>query len=350
MILMVTGARAQGEEIEPTLVNTSEKGSLLIFPWIEVYRNKANKLNKDTIVKINNDGIEPVTLHCLWVTETNHPTDFFLELERNQPAWFFASGQDTGQNVSVPNFSGERGEMLCFAISAEAEGGVQQPIAFNQLYGSATVLDYDLSFASAYDSWNFKANADSGLPVGKPGELSLTGAPGGYDACPKTLVTDFIAKGGKMGSYYNTGTKLYAVSCKQDLRQDSGPSTITALQLTAVNENSTKYTGMRQCMNFWFGGFLHEIAGPAGFGGYVFTSSHIHTDTGRLIIKGIESRACTGSQDSPLLAVKQDYWSVPTAAVWPLKRFKSAATTNTSGSVADPSGYIRYDYYTDPGF
>jgi hypothetical protein len=64
MILMVTGARAQGEEIEPTLVNTSEKGSLLIFPWIEVHRNKANKLDKDTIVKINNDGNQPVRLHC----------------------------------------------------------------------------------------------------------------------------------------------------------------------------------------------------------------------------------------------------------------------------------------------
>jgi hypothetical protein len=293
MTLMLTGARAQGDEIEPTLVNTTQKGSLLIFPWIEVHWNNANKLDKDTIVKINNDGIQPVRLHCFWVTETNAPTAFFLELERDQPAWFFASGHDSGQNVSLPSFSGERGELVCFAVSTK--GGVQRPIACNQLFGSATVFDYDLSFASAYDSWNFKANAASGLPVGTPGELRLTGAPGDYDACPETLVMDFVAKGGKMGSYYNTGTKLYAVSCKQDLRQDSEPSTKTNLRFVVENENGVKFTGASQCMIFWFGGFLHEIAPPAE---KHFTSSHIGTDTGGLTIKGIASTACT-SPDLP---------------------------------------------------
>lgn len=307
------------------VANTSQKGSLLIFPKVEVSDYS------DTIIEINNDYWKPVDVKCYWVDQYQHIEDFMFVITANQPVWFSArTGQGT---INAPPFIGKLGELKCWAVDRAGENS----ISFNHLYGEATIFHYDTKQSLGYNSWNFIARGVGlGHPVGKGGEILLTGADGGYDACPQYLVTDFVSTGSPFAldgkTVYGVDTDLTVVPCKQDLRQDRIP-TYTKLKYDIWNEDEVKYTGAYQCIKCWFEGYLHHSQN----GGEKFTYEGLHTSKGRLRITGVASTVCVPpAKPSPLLGIVFKKFYFPCGSL-----VESATNTNTAGY--DGTGFILWD-------
>src|ERR671922_981735 len=129
--------------------NTTQKGSLLIFPRIDV------SSKKDTIVRITNDYAKPVQLKCYFMDIEKNKVDFEFKLTNNQPFWFSASsGSGTLPVQPFPTFGGhDTGELKCWAVNAKGS----EQISWNHLVGSATIYDYDSRQAAEYNAWGFQA-------------------------------------------------------------------------------------------------------------------------------------------------------------------------------------------------
>ena len=199
----------------------------------------------------------------------------------------------------------------------------------------------------------------SGSAVGDPGNLQLTGAKGGYDACPQYLVTNFIPDGGESGILLQSArADLTLVPCKQDLRQDRTP-TCTKAKFDIWNANETKYTGAYRCIKCWYEGLLDEIdtqTPGAGYGGEKFTYPSLKTLVARFRVQGVASSVCKGkflkpdplnrgkfldvcpdgAAPSPLLGVM--------SYVLPNKNYpRIVAMYETAGAGADGSGFVLWD-------
>ena len=193
--------------------NTTQKGSLLIFPRIDVSGNK------DTLIRITNDYSKPVQLKCYFMDIDKNKVDFEVKLTMNQPFWFNAkSGDGTLHVQPFPTFGGNyTGELKCWAVSPN---GANQ-IAWNHLVGSATIYDYGSRQAAEYNAWGFEALASEGAIVGHPGRLDLDGV--SYDKCPRTLIGQFTPTTVKpIIPVPADGTvQLSVASCTQDLKRIS---------------------------------------------------------------------------------------------------------------------------------
>ena len=310
--------------------NTSQKGSVLIFPKIDTTTDDNN--TRDTIIQISNDYPRGVMVKCYWVDSDQTIQDFMFLITITQPVWFRASdGLGTAsynndvstQPMTVPPFfSNSVGELKCWAVNFEGTSEIN----WNHLYGTATVLDYHNMTAYEYNSFNFTARgfADLGQETGPGGDIVLSGANLAYDACPQYLMFNFfsyaptkdVAVDGEGQMVRFNKTDLTLVPCKQDLRQDRIP-TCTKAKFDIWNENETKYTGAYQCFKCWFEGYLNEIGttldpnGKAsGIGGAKFTYEGLHTMMGRMRVTGVASTVCNnifatckGQVNSPLLGI-----------------------------------------------
>jgi hypothetical protein len=279
------------------VANTSQKGSLLIFPKILVQsaffdgaglKAPGGSLGQppgyvNTFITIGNDYYQEVWVKCYWVDENQSIEDFMFRLTPNQPIYFNAALGYGEPEITVPPFVG-KGELKCWAVNAAGD----QQISWNHLYGNAFLVSEEM--VVPYNAWSFTARGVAqGAAVGKGGEILLTGAPGGYDACPTYLVTNFFSAEDRMDV---DNPDLTLVPCKQDLRQDRTP-TCTKAQFNIWNANETKYTGAYQCLKCWYEGFLDEIGtNPTGFGGEKFTWRALHTDVARFTVKGVPSTVC----------------------------------------------------------
>src|SRR5262245_55648396 len=72
----------------PNVSNGTQKGSLLIWPDIRVDGDW------DTIVRIQNDGVQSIDLTCYWMDGNKNRTDFHITMTRNQALWM---GAKTGR-------------------------------------------------------------------------------------------------------------------------------------------------------------------------------------------------------------------------------------------------------------
>jgi hypothetical protein len=259
------------------VANTSQKGSLLIFPLIvtdPALRNPtlAPVLDlSDTFVEISNDENNPVHIECSYINEAKGRVDFDFTLTAKATAsWDALTGDGVGAppfptNVAyrpIPGFGSVnpfRGELVCFAI----DQGAANQIAFNHLTGTATVVETaDLDAvqpkqAFRYNAWSFVARNAAGLPEadyviqGTPGLLALTGgAAGTYDACPTYNIATFNPNGAidPAGVTRTIDNDLSVVSCNQDLRQDFKLH-LTKLQFTVWNANENSFTGAFECVD-----------------------------------------------------------------------------------------------------
>jgi len=293
--------------------NTSQKGSVLIFPKIDTTWDDNNA--RDTIIQISNDYPRGVMVKCYWVDSDQTIQDFMFLVTITQPVWFRASdglgtasyNNDVSTNPMTvpPFFTNSVGELKCWAVNFE---GTSQ-INWNHLYGTATVLDYRNLTAYQYNSFNFTARglASLGQEVGKGGDIELSGANLAFDACPQYLIFNFfsfaptkdVAIDGEGQTIRFNKTDLTLVPCKQDLRQDRVP-TCTKAKFDIWNENETKYTGAYQCFKCWFEGYLNEVGTildpnsgkKTGFGGEKFTYWGLHTLMGRMRATGVASTVC----------------------------------------------------------
>jgi hypothetical protein len=152
--------------------NNSNKGSLLIFPLIDV-RTPAPVLGGtgvsatvapvDTLITLVNDASTPVLVKCYYRSSDTvptplassfqtaflkHSTDFTIPLTPNQPiTWSARTGEVVNQIGVPPRFVAppfavfadgarrETGELKCWAIGAN---GVQ--INHNHLFGVASIV------------------------------------------------------------------------------------------------------------------------------------------------------------------------------------------------------------------
>jgi len=282
------------------VANTSQKGSLLIWPKIVAYgvpESGSPTLQQgpglvDTYIFIGNDYYTDVWVKCYWVDWEQQIQDFMFRLTPNQPIVFSALEGLGDGFVTVPPFQGGVGELKCWAV--DAVGSNQ--IAFNHLYGNALLVQENAGVM--YNAWSFTARGVAqGSPVGTGGNLQLTGQTGGYDACPQYLVTNFIpAETMENGSAINPDLTL--VPCKQDLRQDRVP-TCTKAKFDIWNENETKFTGAYRCIKCWYEGFLHEIGAPYGYGGDKFTYWVLKTYAARFRVTGVASSVCVNKFKTP---------------------------------------------------
>ena len=126
----------------PNLAQTTQKGSLLIFPDIDV------RDSRQTIVRIQNDGPRDVQVKCHYLDAFKHRVDMQFGLTANQPFWFDAATGDGTEHVtpypSTPSngFANTdpkgAGMLACWVVDLE---GTNQ-LKWNHLAGTATVINH----------------------------------------------------------------------------------------------------------------------------------------------------------------------------------------------------------------
>jgi hypothetical protein len=338
------------------VANTSQKGSLLIFPLISVYDGE------DTLIEISNDHFRSVKVECYYVNERKGRVDFDFRLTGKQTvSW--SVGTREGDQVDVPrfpthgNFSGGdpypetnsyRGALICFATN----DAVTAQIAFNHLTGTATVVRNNIATAETvvpenssqafrYNAWSFVARNAAGLPErngvrqGTPGILHLTGdGAGTYDACPKYNIANFMPNRAQLGGLQTYANFLTVVSCNQDLRQDFDLH-LTKLQFTVWNSREVSFTGAFICVDSVNSVFLGERQ-PYLVNGSNFEYETLRTANARFQVSGVPSTQCNrqglpATQSSGLLGVLESN----------ISGYQKVGST-THGAGATP-GFVKWD-------
>jgi len=383
VVLML--AMANIASAKPSVANTSQKGSLLVFPKVIAFDNGTTGAEIDTYFFIGNDNTVGTWVKCYWMDNNQTVQDFFFYLTANQPV-VFSSFWGSSDYVPIPPFRGI-GTLTCWA----AKDDDSAPIKFNHLYGNAMIRYGDTATANAgkaifYNAYSFAADAN--LPNPNPNianqylnqlydivgdsslRLRLTGdappvAQRGYDACPQYLVFNFIPDGNALAAGYKPDLTLWP--CRQDLRQDRIP-TCTKAKFDIWNENEVKFTGTYQCFKCFFEGFLTDIGASAflnargpGYGGTKFTDAVLKTQSARARVQGIYSSVCVSSNTTGLPAVTpktkviggigcpnlvdgartatfNEAWGLTSAAITPLLGVVMYAADET---VIDPTNPIR---------
>lgn len=329
------------------VANTSQEGSLLIFPLITV--DSTNQA--DTLVEITNFGSRGVQLECYYVNQQKGRVDFDFFLTPHATAsWDVATLDAENAAPAVfptspgnPSYPGNlyEGELVCFAVKRD----LSTQISFNHLIGSATVVykaDTDAAqFKQGfrYNAWSFTARgglADN-KPVGTPGDLVLSGdAAGTYDACPQFNVANFSSNGSTLGSVTTIDNDLYAVSCNQDLRQDYVLH-LTKLLFTIWNANENSLTGAFQCADSVTKvGTGEDANGLTNASNFDFTTLRTHDASFQ--VQGIASTQCPGSENAGLLGLLTSSISINDASG--LEDQELGSTTSTAGS--EP-GFVLWD-------
>lgn len=329
-----------------TVANTSQKGSLLIFPKIQTAKDPGSgTVAVDTIVYLSNDSSDDVNLKCYWVDENQTSTDFTLTVEPYQPVAFSAHDSSGGLMG--------KGQLLCWAVDAEFDAQIQ----FNHLSGSALIqytapsgfAPSPVPSAVFYNAWAYKALKDPGPAHGGiVGLLPLDGKT--YDASPRYLYGHYTP-GETLSKTLTLQAELTLTPCRQDLRQDRTP-TCTNAKFDIWNENRTKFTGARQCLANWYEGFLEKLGndpsqkGP-GYGGNKFTAAMLQTFAAHFRVEGVKNTICNstkgcpqGSQvNSPLVGVLLYQSQFPEATP---DRVPYAGHT-LQGAGVDARGFIKWD-------
>jgi len=287
------------------VANTSQKGSLLIFPKIYIDLAAEGANFTDTWVTIGNDYFEDVWVKCYWVNSNQDIADFMFRLTPNQPIAFSAAyGTGLGDSgITVPAFTPYPytstkgfGELKCWAVNAAGD----QQISWNHLYGTAVIVQEN--GAVAYNAWSFAAKLALKANGGKAGEILLNGTDR-YDACPTYLVTNFVPAGITQTQNpwgREVDPDLTLVACKQDLRQDRTPTVVKA-KFDVWNENETKYTGAYQCVTCLWEGFLDKIT----YNSANFTIKSLKTPIARFRVQSADPAKCGNNNKtfSPFLGL-----------------------------------------------
>lgn len=352
--------------------NTSQKGSLLIFPAVTIDPENAS----NTLIEISNDSTNPIQVECYYVNEFKDRVDFDFFLTPKATASWDVLGRDgtigpapfpTGGSPTFTNFNPLpkdlvppdpfRGELICFAIKSTASGQAQ--VAFNHLIGTATVVfrqDVDAGQprqAYRYNAWAFIARNASGQAEadytvqGTPGFLQLTGnGAGTYDACPKYNIANFNPNRSTLGvspdRVITLDNDLSVVSCNQDLRQDPVLH-LTMAQFTVWSADETSYTGTWACidsiatigLDSQDSSGVHDVTN--------FNVETLRTANARFQVKGVASAECAGPQEpAGLLGVLTSSVDLDPTPQDPKDPEHQELGNTTSGAGAFP-GFVMWD-------
>jgi hypothetical protein len=284
------GLLAQAAFAQAPRASTSQKGSVLIYPKIEVRWSSGGDLIQDTIVQISNDlndsGVHVVSF---FVDEDCIETYTNFDLTKNQPVWFAASSglplgvaPITSKSAKKTDpLTGERyirGFFFCFAANA-----ANQQIRFNHLTGLATVVRYDDADAYEYSPYAFQALVGlTGAVVGTPGVIKMNGIE--YETSFNRLLLEFFASGSMAfsgGGRTITHDTIVALLINNiDVRQEKIRRCTKAFY-NIYNQNEISFVE-EYCFCCWSCVHLSSIGG-------LFLVENLQTDRGRAIIDGIAS-------------------------------------------------------------
>jgi hypothetical protein len=263
----------------PNVVNTTQKGSLVVFPEIDVDGSR------NTIIRLTNDNTSRINVKCYYGEFTddiyNKPTrDFQFKLTKNQPAyWEVKDGTGT---VTIPDFPTEgsknAGQLICWAVS---KGGGTQ-VKWNHLSGMATIINVDDRTSYTYNAYQFYARGvKNRQQVGDTaGVLELNGTRdgGAYDKCGRYIIGHFSPQDAIIdlpdSDIAVIDNFLSISSCTQDLSPvgnakplgpdsadpfncDDDPSTPApscghTIVFDIWNEDEVKFTGAREKADSWW--------------------------------------------------------------------------------------------------
>jgi len=322
--------------------NTNQKGSLLIFPKIEVDTlRQSGPATKTTWIRLVNDGRVGVQVKCYFMDENKTRNDFEFRLTRNQSLTFDA---ETGQAYpagaqSVGTFPAgqtDHGELVCFTVVQDGTNLIN----YNNLSGTATISNGYVNSAGGgvteYNAWSFKAIAAT-----PTGDLDLNNVE--YDICPAYLMGLFspkgsVAPGGERyeGTYGDTYVNFS--SCKQDLRQDYDYN-YTKLQYDVWKWDEVKLTGAYSCSNSFFEGALEKtLMQPQQF-----TLARLG-GPGYYRVQGMKSTQCTDSQNVGLLGIQTSIINSGVAPdITPVGAVSAEMTASNDVTVGDAIGFVKWD-------
>jgi len=303
----VAGLLAAGSALgAQNVANTNQKGSLLIFPLINI--DQRGREAKDTIIEISNDGTSRIHVECLYVNERKDRANFDFHLTGKQTVSWDVLTQD-GDQVQPVQFPTDRGApphagnpfrgiLVCFATNQAREFQV----AWNHLTGTATVINLNDRTARQsrqgfkYNAWAFAARNESGLAPdnntfahGEPGRLELSGAnaAGAYDGCPAYNIANFMPNGARLGNLATLNNNLSIASCNQDLRETYNKHN-TKLEFTVWNSFENSFTGAHVCVDSVATVALGEFNRKLEQGSN-FDFSTVRTPNARFQVRGVSA-------------------------------------------------------------
>ena len=317
-------------------VSASEKGSLLIYPKVELRWDIDGNLIQDTIIELTNDYPAGVDVQMYFVhgdgyleadpvnDERAHPgwhwVDNKVYLTRNDPVYWAAStgnpfgtspftildpgDPDNGIPEGRPAMDGTADRVLRGYIIAWAVDYEGKKIRWNHLSGKATLIHYMDGSAWSYSPYSFQTDAvDHGdLIGGDPGVMHLDGSE--YDACFDVLLLDFFApgslamSGGGRNVFADTDLTVFPVTA--DLRQETDGPVTTKIKFAICNENEVCLSNTERCVTGWDQQLLSMYDAPNHF-----LLANLQTDKGKARLDGIASPVECGehSQDAAILGV-----------------------------------------------
>jgi len=327
--LLATGlvVAAAGQAMADNRASASKKGSLLIYPDLELRWDSSGKLIQDSFITIINDYTAGVNVHWFLcngdapldavyagdpqvLVERAHRgwncIDFEGYLTHDNPEYFsIATGQpygvqpfatlDQGSPNGRPDTDGLtsdrvlRGYAIVFAVDASGN-----EISWNHLSGGAELVNYIDRSAWEYNAYAFQAiNPTPGAQTdGYPGELHLDGVE--YDYGFNQLLFDFFSYG---SSPFNSGgtavqvdTDLTLMPLDMDLREETDGPVTTKAKFDIWNQNEDGLSEVVRCITHWDQTLLSLYASDISTNQFGF--GVMHTDKGKARIDGIASQLC----------------------------------------------------------
>jgi hypothetical protein len=317
-------------------VSASIKGSLLVYPKVELKWDATGLVVQDTFLTILNDYPDDVFVHWYFVNgdppldpivvgddpepvEPGHPgwnwVNRVTKLTGDEPTYFSAlTGQPAGAQpfTTLDNAGGVIGRLdpeaadgsrvlRGFAI-AYAVDRFGNEISWNHLSGAATLVNYARKAAWEYNAFAFQAFAAqyAETDTASRGTLNLDGIE--YDIVFDKLLFDFYTVGSTAmsGGGYSVmlDTDLTLLPMLIDVRQDSDGPVTTKAHFDIWNQNEDGFSGTTRCITCWDQTLLSSYELPNHF-----MMGTIHTDKGKARIDGVQSTLCEYSEDAPLLGV-----------------------------------------------
>jgi hypothetical protein len=239
--------------------------AVLIYPLVRA-DTEGGVTRETRIDLLNLTGLQQ-HLHCFFVEDDFcNETGFFITLTPNQPvSWLVSQGFFSNLAASaVPPFHGS-GELKCIVQPNEPTAD-----SHNAIQGRAIVFGSD-GQTLGYGAVAFRRLADGDFD----GEANLDGSQ--YTACPDEQHFAFLADPprGQSGPV----SELILAPCSEDLENQT--STSTNVQFVVVNEFE-QHLSASVAVNCYLRRALRDISS-------VFTSTTLGSDTGHLIVRGVQS-------------------------------------------------------------
>lgn len=295
-------------------MDTSRKGSLLVYSNVEVRWDAGGNVIQDTFLELTNDYPDSVAVQ-LYFLNGDAPSaiepgwnklDNVIYLTQDEATyWSAASGLPKGvspwsaldpgpppgrPDVDVPGTRVLRGVVYAWAVDR-----FNGQIRWNHLSGKAMIVNYQDTSAAEYPVWAAQAmGVEHGARVGLGGVLRLNGLD--YEQAPDQLILDFVASGSVAfsggGALVGVDTDLTLHPVSVDFRQETAGPVLTKARFDIWNENEVRFSNTEVCVNCWHQQLLSAYASIPNH----FLLGNLQTNKGKARIDGIASQAVCGPQ------------------------------------------------------